>query len=76
MTIVTDTGPLLHLFWVGASEWALPPQPIIIAEAVWQETSSHAPEALNDARLLRLSDTVAIAPEVAAWQLDQGKAAT
>lgn len=32
--IIADAGPLLHLFWVDALAWALPPQEIVVVEAV------------------------------------------
>lgn len=34
MIVVADAGPLLHLFWVGATAWALPPQEIAVVEDV------------------------------------------
>ena len=43
MTIVASAGPLLHLFWVGASFWALPPHRIDVVSEVWEEVESHAP---------------------------------
>ena len=52
MTIIADAGPVLHLFWVGAQEWALPQQPIHIVPAVWDEVRHHAPEALAEEQLL------------------------
>jgi hypothetical protein len=51
--VVAEAGPLLHLHWVGASEWALPPQPIQVVDAVWAEVTRHAPDALRIARLVR-----------------------
>lgn len=32
--IVADAGPLLYLFWVGASSWALPPPTIEVVSEV------------------------------------------
>lgn len=55
MIIVADAGPLLHLFWVDALAWALPPQEVAVVEAVWQEVAGHAPEALADSRLRRIA---------------------
>jgi predicted nucleic acid-binding protein len=51
--IIADTGPILHLFWIGASSWALPPEPILVVREVWEEIERHAPEALQDSRLVR-----------------------
>ena len=53
MIVVADTGPIVHLHWVGASSWALPPESILVVEEVWVEIERHAPEALRDARLVR-----------------------
>lgn len=49
--VVADTGPILHLFWIDASRWALPPQPIMVVDEVWVEVEAYAPEALADACL-------------------------
>jgi predicted nucleic acid-binding protein len=35
--IIADAGPLLHLFWVEASAWALPLQAIDVVQEVWAE---------------------------------------
>jgi predicted nucleic acid-binding protein len=51
--IIADTGPILHLFWIEASSWALPPEPILVVREVWEEIERHAPEALQDSRLVR-----------------------
>ena len=40
MTVVADAGPLPHLYWVGALDWALPRQDIIVVDEVWQEASN------------------------------------
>ena len=53
MIVVADTGPVVHLHWVGASSWALPPEPILVVREVWGEIERHAPEALRDPRLVR-----------------------
>ncbi len=37
MIVVADTGLLLHLFWVDALEWALPPQEVAVVEAAWEK---------------------------------------
>ena len=55
MIVVADTGPIVHLYWIGASSWALPPESILVVREVWQEIERHAPEALQDSRLV-LSD--------------------
>jgi hypothetical protein len=51
--IIADTGPILHLFWIEASSWALPAEPILVVREVWEEIEQHAPEALQDSRLVR-----------------------
>lgn len=75
MIIVADTGPLLHLFWVDALAWALPPQPIFVVETVWREIVSYAPEAVNDTRLQRVSEPAEIPPNLAKQKLDSGERA-
>jgi len=73
--IVADAGPLLHLFWVSASSWALPPHPINVVDEVWEEVASHAPAALQDTRLQRIVASIAVSPEVRRWNLDRGEKA-
>jgi predicted nucleic acid-binding protein len=73
--IVADTGPLLHLFWVGASSWALPPQRIHVVEQVWLEVSNHAPDALNDARFSRVTASQPFSTQVLGLALDEGEQA-
>lgn len=75
MIIIADTGPLLHLYWTGASAWALPPLPIDVVDVVWEEVASYAPEALADARLRRVVSPIERLPEMAAFALDDGEAA-
>lgn len=75
MIVIADTGPLLHLFWVEALAWALPPQEIAVVEAVWREVSRHAPEALQDSRLQRIPTTALIPPFLTDRQLDAGEEA-
>ena len=74
MIIVADAGPLLHLFWVGALGWGLPPLPIHVVREVWLEVEAHAPEALQDARLL-LQLAPALPPILEQWNLDAGERA-
>jgi hypothetical protein len=68
--IVADAGPLLHLFWVDALEWALPPQEIIVVETVWREAKRYEPAALQGNRLRRVPDTVTVPELLATRQLD------
>ena len=76
MIVIADAGPLLHLFWVDALEWALPPQEIIVVETVWREVESYAPDALRDGRLKRTSDMAVVPPALAARKLDSGEEAS
>jgi hypothetical protein len=72
--VVADAGPLLHLHWVGATTWALPPMPVHVVDAVWSEVYDHDPAALTDTRLMRVgSPHPKSAPGLAG--LDAGEAA-
>lgn len=73
--VVADTGPLLHLHWVGASPWALPPLPLHVVEAVWREVERHAKQVLQDSRLLRVATEEPLSPLVVGLGLDQGEQA-
>jgi len=75
MVVIADTGPLLHLFWVDALAWALPPQPIFVVEAVRREIVSYAPEALHDARMRHVSTLVEVPDSLATRNLDDGERA-
>jgi predicted nucleic acid-binding protein len=75
MVVEADSGPRLHLHWVGASAWALPPAPIDVVEAVWREVASYAPDALRDTRLSRIAATFDPSPELSTFTLDDGEAA-
>jgi len=75
MIFVADAGPILHLFWVGASSWALPPGPIDVVEAVWREVAAHAPQALDDSRFRRVVAPAENAAALDAWRLDSGERA-
>ena len=55
MIIVADTGPIIHLHWIGASAWALPPFPIHVVEEVWGEILSLDRSALDDTRFVRVT---------------------
>lgn len=74
MIVVADTGPILHLHWIGAS-WALPPQPIHVVQEVWVEVERHASEALLDARFVLVPGTVPLSPLVLSTPLDAGEQA-
>lgn len=74
MIIVADAGPLLHLHWVEAAAWALPPATIEVVDVVWQEVASYAPEALSDRRLRCVSAPHPTPASVAAFRLDDGEA--
>ncbi len=76
MIIIADAGPLLHLFWVDALTWALPPQEVVVVETVWREVASYAPDALRDGRLRHVPDTVAVPALLAQRQLDSGEEAS
>jgi predicted nucleic acid-binding protein len=73
--IVTDAGPILHLHWVGASDWALPDQAVCVVETVWREIERHAPSALTDTRLRRLPDPTSTPVELTQPDLDPGERA-
>lgn len=75
MIIVADAGPLLHLFWVGASSWALPAQRIDVVDEVWEEVTAHAPNALHDARLQHITHSVTVPQTLSQWNLDRGELA-
>jgi predicted nucleic acid-binding protein len=75
LIIVTDAGPLLHLHWVQALDWALPNQPIHVVRSVMDEVTRHAPDAGADRRLLPVDDPPATAPELKGFSLDGGEAA-
>jgi predicted nucleic acid-binding protein len=73
--VVADAGPLLHLFWAGASSWALPPEPIDVVHEVWEEVEVYAPAVLQDARLRQVQGASAIPPRLAERGLDRGELA-
>lgn len=73
MIVVADAGPLLHLFWVGATAWALPPQEIAVVEDVWREVAGYAPGALADHRLRRVAPALPVSPLVADKRLHTGE---
>lgn len=75
MIVVADTGPLLHLYWVGAIIWALPPQDIVVVDAVCREVEKHDARALSDARLRRVVVTSPLPARLADWLLDEGEEA-
>ncbi len=76
MIVIADAGPLLHLFWVDALAWALPPQEVIVVETVWLEVERYAPDALRDERLGRIPDIIAVPALLAERQLDSGEEAS
>lgn len=75
MITVADTGPLLHLFWVDALAWALPPGPIDVVDTVWREVERHEQDVLKDVRLRRVTAPTLLPPELAAKNLDSGEEA-
>lgn len=75
MTIIADAGPLLHLYWIGALEWALPQQQIIVVHQVWLEVEARAPDALLDPRLVQVTEVLAIPRVLQTAALDPGEAA-
>ncbi len=74
MIVVADTGPIVHLYWIGASAWALPPESILVVREVWEEIERHAPDALLDARLVRRDPEPKAKPALPS-ELDAGEAA-
>lgn len=73
MKIIADAGPLLHLFWVGASAWALPPQEIDVVREVWEEVEAHAPAALQLPGVRRVDELLAVSQSLSDWDLDRGE---
>jgi predicted nucleic acid-binding protein len=73
VVVIADAGPLLHLHWIGALAWALPPQPIVIVEAVAQELERYAPEILEAVPLVRVANPGSIPPALDRWRLDDGE---
>lgn len=73
--IVADSGPLLHLFWVDALLWALPPQEVIVVEPVWQEVTKYDAGALADNRLKRVDLSSTLPPLPLNKPLHTGEAA-
>lgn len=74
MIVVADAGPLLHLHWIHASSWALPPTTIEVVAEVWTEVQRNAPDALGDARLHRVPTQALLDPAVVPFGLDPGEA--
>ncbi len=72
--VVADAGPLLHLHWIGASKWALPPTTIEVVAEVWAEVDRIAPDALADQRLHRVDASAPVDPAVVPFGLDPGEA--
>ena len=75
MIVIADAGPILHLYWVDASSWALPPQTIDVVDEVWHEVGKYEPQALSDSRLRRTVITPPWPPELFSWKLDAGELA-
>ncbi|MDY0165592.1 MAG: hypothetical protein RBS80_03565 [Thermoguttaceae bacterium] len=75
MIVIADAGPILHLYWVDAISWALPPQTIDVVEPVWQEVDKYEPHALTDSRLRRRVVTPPYPAELSSWKLDSGELA-
>ncbi len=75
MIVVADAGPLLHLHWVDAAGWALPPLDIQVVDAVWQEVTAYAPDALQDRRLHRVPSPAGVPAILGGWKLDDGEVA-
>jgi hypothetical protein len=75
MILVADAGPILHLHWIDALSWALPPHDVVVVDAVWREIERHAPEALQDEHLIHVTAAGEIHAGVAGWNLDAGEEA-
>jgi predicted nucleic acid-binding protein len=73
MIVVADAGPLLHLFWADAHLWALPPQEIEVVQAVWEEVTAYAPEALADKRLKQIKLAIPLSPLLEGKRLHTGE---
>jgi predicted nucleic acid-binding protein len=71
--VVADTGPLLHLYWIGAASWALPDCPIVVVESVLRELEKFAPEILSEVVFTRTADPQLIPSELDPWTLDDGE---
>lgn len=74
MIVVADTGPIVHLHWVGAAKWALPDEKVAVVDPVWDEVARLAPEALDDARISRVAQGDRDA-RVVSFQLDAAETA-
>jgi len=74
MIVIADAGPILHLYWVDAHLWALPPQEIAVVEAVWAEVNAYAPDALADNRFQRIKTPLPLSPLLADKRLHTGEA--
>jgi predicted nucleic acid-binding protein len=72
---VADAGPLLHLFWLGAADWALPPEPLHVVSEVWEEVAAHAPGILQDQRIVRVEAPPTSPALFENWRLDAGERA-
>ena len=75
MIVVADAGPLLHLFWVDAHLWALPPQEIEVVQAVWEDVAAYAPEALADQRMKQVGLAIPLSPLLEGKRLHTGEVA-
>lgn len=75
MIVVADSGPVLHLYWIGCISWGLPPTKVQVVEQVWLEIAEHAPEALGDSRLERRSAEVVDPTLRSKFSLHDGEAA-
>lgn len=75
MIVVADAGPILHLYWIDGSSWALPPQDIFVVDEVWVEIEKFAPAALEDPRLLRAAAPASSLVDAKRLHLDPGEAA-
>jgi len=73
--VVADTGPVLHLHWVDALTWALPPLPVHLVDEVWQEVLKIDPGVLNNPRLVRVTASRERVPLLDPFQLDEGEKA-
>lgn len=73
MIVVADAGPILHLYWIDGSSWALPPQDIFVVDEVWVEIEKFAPAALEDPRLLRAAAPASSSVDAKRLHLDPAK---
>lgn len=56
LILIADAGPLLHLYWIQASEWALPCLPIVVPASVAREVEAYTADILSHPHLRIVHD--------------------